>query len=251
LTSPELTDRAASPDQNAAGLVHGTVDPLRYDGHALNPDEVSGIVASMIPTGARVLDVGCGTGSLGRILSQSCRAEVAGVEPDPARAEIATRRGLQVHLGYLNRELIREIGSFDIVLFADVLEHLPNPQATLLMSREALKAGGAVIVSVPNVAHWSVRLDLARGRFRYQPSGIMDATHLRWFTVASLKFLFESSGFHVSDWRATAGVGLVDNDCRRPLSWLPGSHRARLLRWGCKCWPTLLGAQYVVKAEML
>jgi len=247
-SGPKLVSQA-SPDENAAGLLQRPVDPLRYDGdRAMDADEVPGIAAKMIPTGARILDVGCGAGSLGQLLSERCAASVVGVEPDPARAERAMARGLQVHRGYLSRALIREMGSFDIVLFADVLEHLPNPQAMLLMSREALKAGGAVIVSVPNVAHWSVRLDLARGRFRYQPSGIMDATHLRWFTAASLKSLLGSSGFNVIDWRATAGVGLPDNDCRRPLSWLPTSYRARLLRWGCKRWPTLLGAQYVVKA---
>jgi hypothetical protein len=158
---------------------------------------------------------------------------------------------LKVHVGLLSRELIHEIGPFDVVLFADVLEHLPDPHAMLLMSREALRAGGAVIVSVPNVAHWSVRTNLVRGKFQYQPSGIMDATHLRWFTAASVRSLIASSGFKVTGYRAAAGTILGDNVFRRPLVWLPTNFRTRLLRFASKRWPTLFGSQHVLKAEML
>lgn len=246
-----VISQAASPDENAAGLIQETPDPLRYDGQVLDPDEVSGIVTGMIPTGARVLEVGCGTGSLSKIVADTCGAEVVGVEPDAARAQRAAGRGLKVHVGFLTRELIHEIGSFDVVLFADVLEHLPNPHAMLLLSREALRAGGAVVISVPNVAHWSVRVDILLGRFRYQPLGIMDATHLRWFTAASLRSLMASSGFRVTEYRATAGYGLPDNVGRRPLTWLPANLRTRFLRFASRHWPTLFGSQHVLKAEML
>jgi methionine biosynthesis protein MetW len=240
----------ASPDEAAAGLVEGSLDPLRYGGQVLDPDEVSGIVTSMIPPGARVLEVGCGTGSISEIVRETCRADVMGIEPDAARAHRAAGRGLKVHVGYLSRELIHEIGHFDVVLFADVLEHVPNPHAMLVMSREALRAGGAVIISVPNVAHWSVRANLLRGKFQYRQSGIMDATHLRWFTVATAKSLIVSSGFKVVQYRATAGVEVCENFCR-PLAWLPANLRARLLRFTSRRWPTLFGSQHVLKAEML
>jgi 2-polyprenyl-3-methyl-5-hydroxy-6-metoxy-1,4-benzoquinol methylase len=149
----DLTEQLSSPDQNAAGLVQTAMDALRYDVHVLDPDEVSGIVASFIPDGSRVLDVGCGTGLLGQILSERCGVDVVGIEPDPVRAKLATSRGIQVYVDYFSRRLIQELGFFDIVLFADVLEHLPNPQTVLVLSREALKADGAVVVSVPNVVH--------------------------------------------------------------------------------------------------
>ncbi len=199
----------------------------------------------------RVLDVGCGSGEISQFVRETCRADVVGVEPDPTRAQRAAGRGLKVHVGLLSRELIHEIGPFDVVLFADVLEHLPDPHAMLLMSREALRAGGAVIVSVPNVAHWSVRTNLVRGKFQYQPSGIMDATHLRWFTAASVRSLIASSGFKVTGYRAAAGTILGDNVFRRPLVWLPTNFRTRLLRFASKRWPTLFGSQHVLKAEML
>lgn len=240
-----------SPDEVAAGLVQRSLDPLRYDGHAVDPDEVSGIVTQMIPRGARVLEVGCGTGSLTRIVADACGAEVVGIEPDSYRADRARMRGLEVHEGYLSQELIRDIGLFDVVLLADVLEHVSNPQTMLLTSRQALRAGGTLVVSVPNVAHWSVRVDIARGRFHYQPTGIMDATHLRWFTLSTLRALIVSSGFTVTNCRATAGTSLPECMERRPLCWLRRGHRVRLLRFGCRFWPTMFGCQHVLKAKMI
>lgn len=244
-------DLRASPDANAGGFLGAAPDPLRYDGdRPLDPDEVPGIVATMIPSGSRVLDVGCGTGTLACVLSDACSAKFVGVEPDAARAERARSRGVEVHAGYLTPELIGELEPFDIVMFADVLEHLPNPQSMLLLARGALVPGGAVIVSVPNIAHWSVRSCVLRGKFDYQPFGIMDATHLRWFTAKTITSLLESAGFRVVGYRGTAGIGLPDNEARSPLRWLPQRQRHRILRRGSRRWPTLLGTQHVVKAEM-
>lgn len=226
-------------------------DPLRYDGHLLDPDEVSGIVVSMVPRGSRVLDVGCGTGSLDRILAERCEAKVVGVEPDRARAEVALGRGIHVEVAYLTEDLIARLGRFDVVLLADVLEHLPDPQTMLLLCRDALESRGAVIISVPNVAHWSVRSYLVRGRFEYRSWGIMDATHLRWFTAESLKSFLARSGFNVVGYRGTAGIWLVDNIYRAPIGWLPEGCRTRFLRTACRRWPTLFGAQHVVKAEVV
>jgi methionine biosynthesis protein MetW len=250
--NPEIVGQMFSPDQTAAGFLRSAPDPLRYDcDRPLDPDEVTGIIAEMIPSGARVLDVGCGTGLLARILVDKCHAEVVGIEPDPVRAARAMARGLEVHVGHLTQEFIREIDPFEIVLFADVLEHLPNPQVMLLLSHGALKRCGAAIVSVPNVAHWSVRLCLLRGRFQHQEWGIMDATHLRWFTAESIKSLLASSGFKLIEYRATAGQGLPDNTEHAPLSWLPANYRTRFLRVASRRWPTLFGAQHVLKAEVL
>ena len=251
MTMKSKVEQSSSPDQAAAGLVQGPLDPLRYGGQVFDPDEVSGIATRMIPNGARVLEVGCGTGSLSKIVADICHAEVVGVEPDSSRAERARAHGLQVFTSYLTADLVHEMGSFDVVLLADVLEHSPAPQSMLVLSRQALKPRGAVVVSVPNVAHWSVRANLLRGKFKYESHGIMDATHLRWFTAESIKCLLASSGFKVTEYRATVCADLIDNAGRRPLSWLSAGSRARFLRLASRRWPTLFGAQHVLKAEML
>ena len=254
MSRDNLIERTSSPDANAGGLLRDAVDALRYEvPRPLDADEVPGIVAQMIPVGARVLDVGCGEGTLTKVLSDACHAEFVGVEPDATRAGRAGTRGLDVRTMRFDRDgvgdLIRDFGRFDIVLFADVLEHLGDPQAALLLSREVLKPGGAVIASIPNVAHWSVRADLLRGRFRYRPDGIMDATHLRWFTADSAKSLLVSSGFNIVEYRATAGVAIPDNINRAPLCWMPARQRSVFLRVASRRWPTLFGSQHVLKAE--
>jgi len=77
----------------------------------------------------------------------------------------------KVHVGFLTSELIAEVGRVDVVLLAEVLEHVAAPHGLLVKSREALRPGGSVIVSVPNIAHWSIRANLLRGHFDYQDHG--------------------------------------------------------------------------------
>ena len=87
-----------------------------------------------------------------------------------------------------------EPASFDLVVLADVLEHLPDPAAGLQRATSFCRPGGAVLVSVPNVAHWQARLQLLRGRWPQHDSGTFDASHLRWFTRDSLGALLRDGG---------------------------------------------------------
>jgi methionine biosynthesis protein MetW len=240
-----------SPDSHAAGFLDASVDPYRYDGHTADPDEVAGVIASMIPAGSRVLDVGCGTGSVTRIVRELCKAEIVGVEPDGDRARRATERGIDVHVGFLTPELIGRLGRFDFVVFADVLEHLADPLQMLELAKAALGKDGHVVASVPNIAHWSVRLDLLRGKFDYRSCGIMDATHLRWFTQKTARGLFTAAGYDVVGYRATAGLTLSDNVDRRPWRWIPAATRERMLRWASRRHPALFGCQHVIKARVI
>jgi methionine biosynthesis protein MetW len=239
---------SSSPDRNASGFTFSKIDPRRYDGHTEDPFEVAGMVAAMIPHGARVLDVGCGTGSVTKIVAAICGADIVGVEPDRVRADIARQRGIDVRQGVLTSELLSELGAFDVILFADVLEHLSNPQEMLMSVRGALRAQGMVVASVPNVAHWTVRLDLLRGRFDYQPCGIMDATHLRWFTAQTLRRLFDSACYEIVDIRQTAGVTLPDYLRRLPWSWMRPRLRGTLIHRLSRLFPNLFGCQHVVRA---
>lgn len=188
----------------------GELDPLRYDGHIDAPQEVARMLADLVPVGSRVLDVGCGTGSVSRIIADTRDAKIIGIEPDPCRATAARARGLQVHEQLFTPAVLQLLEAFDVIVFADVLEHVADPGNFLQLALRALLPGGRVIASVPNVAHWSVRLDLLRGRFDYQPVGIRDATHLRWFTAETVRSLFETNGLRVISLQHTAGVTLPE-----------------------------------------
>ncbi len=237
--------------EGTSGLTAIEVAPLRYSNNAsIDPHESTAMISEMIPYGARVLDVGCGTGSITSFIQHNRKADIVGIEPHPQRAQAARELGLEVRQGELTNALLTELGTFDVILFADVLEHLINPGAILETVRDGLRPGGTVVASVPNVAHWSIRLDLLRGRFNYQSIGLMDATHLRWFTALSLRRLFEMSGFEVVDMRASAGNWMADYRYRKPWRWISEDKRRLLVQWLTRQRPTLFGCQHIVRATL-
>lgn len=133
----------------------------------------------------RVLEVGCGEGRTGAFLKEEGIArEVVGIETVEEPAEAARARLDEVLLGDAETLELPANRRFDLLLFADVLEHLRDPWGTLRRYTAHLEPGGWVVSSTPNIAYWRTAFDLfVRGRWRYQDSGIMDRTHLRFFTV--------------------------------------------------------------------
>lgn len=242
-----LTERSpVVPDQGTGGFLAVAPDPYRYDGnHDLDPHEVSGMIASLVPMGSSVLDVGCGTGALSVLLRDVRNARVHGIEPDVSRAARAAERGIEVHAGVLSPSLLPSIGQFDIAVYADVLEHLVDPLSELRQVAPFVKSNGLVIISVPNVAHWSVRFDLLRGNFRYARFGIMDATHLRWFTEETIRQLLDQAGIEVVRVRQTAGITLLCYVETR-LVHIPKQWRDAAVRRLAQLFPRLFGCQHVV-----
>jgi methionine biosynthesis protein MetW len=155
-----------------------------------------------VPDGARVLDVGCATGYLAAELRRR-GCEVIGVEVDPGAAEQARAHCSAVVVGDLESpathgEVERATaGGVDVVVCADVLEHLRDPWAVLAWLRTLLRPQGKAIISVPNIGHWTARRELLRGRFPYADFGLFDRTHLRFFTRASARELAHRAGFAV------------------------------------------------------
>jgi len=158
----------------------------------------------------RILEVGCAGGRLGHELKlQDPSRYVAGAERDPEAAQLAGERLDDVFVLDVEVDLPPiEPGSLDCILFGDVLEHLVDPEDTLRRYRDLLSDDGLVLVSLPNAQHYSVIKSLLRGDFMYQPAGLLDATHLRFFTSMSFAKLMLDAGFlpKVED-RIRSGVG--------------------------------------------
>jgi 2-polyprenyl-3-methyl-5-hydroxy-6-metoxy-1,4-benzoquinol methylase len=150
--------------------------------------------------GLRILDVGCGTGALGALLQKNGN-RVEGITCSANEARIAAGRLERAHVLDLNdcgRVAAAVEGSFDALLFADVLEHLPDPQKTLAALLGRLAPGGRVYVSLPNVACFYVRLGLLFGRFDYSPDGgVLDETHLRLYTLRTARKLLREAGLRI------------------------------------------------------
>lgn len=162
-------------------------------------EEVNYTLSKVIGRPRTALDVGCGRGQNGAI-AKSRGAHVVGLETYGPSAGIARQRLdelLEVDIEHDDAARALEGRRFDLILFGDVLEHTRDPQAVLERFLPFLEDGGHVIVSLPNVAAWPVRLSLLAGKFEYQQSGILDETHLRFFTLATALKLVESAGLEV------------------------------------------------------
>lgn len=195
-----------------------------------------------------VLDLGFGAGLLARRVRPVCRY-LAGVELDPE----AAKEGAPFFDEPVMGDLLEGISGpwkepFDVIVAGDVLEHLPRPEVLLNSLKRLLKSDGVLLLSLPNVANVTVRFGLLFGRFRYAPRGILDRTHLRFFTRETGRALLEENGYRVVSIEATAmPIELaLPALTRSPVS---GAARAVALA-GARLWPSLLGYQFVYEARL-
>jgi 2-polyprenyl-3-methyl-5-hydroxy-6-metoxy-1,4-benzoquinol methylase len=198
------SESATSPTHAGASEEGGEAADFKYTRYDDSPGSTHNLVVELVPPGSSVLEFGCATGYMSEVLVQRRGCRVTGIELDPDAAAEASRFCERVVVGDAETlDLDEHLGDdrFDAVLFADVLEHLRDPAAVLRRVRPFVAEGGGVIASIPNIAHVSVRLALLGGEFRYRDVGLLDDTHLRFFTRESIVDLFESTGFVVSMWR--------------------------------------------------
>jgi 2-polyprenyl-3-methyl-5-hydroxy-6-metoxy-1,4-benzoquinol methylase len=146
----------------------------------------------------RILDVGCAAGYLGQILRERGHY-VAGIESDAASAKKARAYYDVFHLADIETFAFPYRQEFDYILFADILEHLRDPAAVLRKAIPALRDTGQLIISVPNVANWIIRLSLLFGNFDSADRGILDKTHLHFFTLRTLTKMMAEVSCRVLD----------------------------------------------------
>ncbi len=174
-----------------------------FDLRLADPVSTHALQFRMIPDGARVLDVGCHTGILGEALRLRKQCIVIGIDNDAEALEAAKNRLNRVQRvdleepGWASKLLQSGEAAFDILLFGDVIEHTRDPLAILKEAGTLLAPNGQAIVSLPNIANLRIRLGLLRGKFDYTDSGILDRTHIRFFTIKSARELIGEAGFRI------------------------------------------------------
>ena len=219
-----------------------------YDLESIDPDAANtshALVFGLVGRDRRVLDVGCSTGYLGKALAgRGC--VVDGVEKDPEAAQLARQHLQTVTEVDLDREdLARAVPGrqYDRIVFADVLEHLLDPGAVLESAVSLLAPDGEVVISVPNVTHGSLRLALLQGRWDYRDTGLLDRTHIRFFTRGSILDLLRKSGFEVTELHATV-VDPLSSEVELDRGLLPGA----LVDW-VRAQAESFNYQYVIRAR--
>ncbi len=176
------------------------------DEAALEPNNTLKMMLTSIEGNERVIDFGCATGYFAELLNKK-GCSVVGVEINPTAAKEAEKHCQKVIVADLDfvslTEILDKEEKFDVAVFGDVLEHLRNPWKILQETKKILSSQGYIVASIPNIAHGSIRLALLQGKFEYTEIGILDDTHLRFFTRETVEDLFERSGYVIEQVKQT------------------------------------------------
>ncbi len=237
---PSGTQRLASPHGDG-GPYRLKSGPLSSHGRILN-------FLQELPRTVRILDVGTSTGYLGAALRHLGFQHVSGIEREASCADQA--RPSYERLAVCDMEwdaLPWKEASFDVIICADVLEHLVEPAQVLRRLSRLIASGGWIVISLPNIAHWSARLSLLLGRFRYASCGLFDRGHVRFFTRQTARELLKEA-------ELTLGEALVTplpiaHWCR-DSAWTPCWRMIERLDWClARLWPSLFAYQFVFVAR--
>ena len=189
------------------------------------------LIARLIAPGQTLLDLGMGTGGLGQYLSQHHALVADGVTLNQAEADISRqwyRQALVADLDAADLETLFGGHRYDVIVCADVLEHLKEPQNVLQQCKALLAPGGRLITSVPNAGYCGLVAELISGDFRYRPEGLLDNTHLRFFTRRSLQRFFDESGWSTTS-VATTRRELLASEFKAEFDALPPAVARHLL----------------------
>lgn len=199
-------------------------------------------IVDWVPEDALVLDIGCSSGYLAKVLKKK-QSQVFGVEANFNSVKKAQKYCQKVIIGSIEnpKTWLKLKNQFEVIILADVLEHLINPEKVLKTASKKLKKSGLILISIPNIAHWQIRLRLLVGKFNYTDSGLLDKTHLRFFTEETIRKLIDEAGFKILKFEYHFVFPfenrLLNQHIKKGLSNSLG-----------KGWPRFFGYQFIIKA---
>ena len=235
-----------------AGFDSSSPPPMKYDPYPRDPtladlNETHRLVVEGIPPGSRVLELGCATGYMGKVLAREKDCQVVGLEIDAeaiTQCEGTYERTVVANLSDPNSIDWEALGDFDAIIASAVLEHIVDPETVLRLAASQLRSPGVVVVNLPNIAHWTIRKELLLGHWVYTDYGILDRTHLRFYTPQSARELFHVCNLHVDRIRYTYGPRPFP---LKAASVFLGGRRFR--DSVCERYPALFGQEMVIRAQ--
>lgn len=165
-----------------------------YVCHIEDPNDSHSSIARRVRESSKVLDIGCATGIIGKLLKENKDCVVTGIEYDEVSYKIALESGnyqtvynfsITDYKNKLYRKFLKNKSKYDYIILADVLEHIDDPLKIIDIFKDKLKSNGKFLISVPNIAHIDIIKGLINKKFDYNNVGILDSTHLRFFTATS------------------------------------------------------------------
>lgn len=200
-------------------------------------------ILEMISNNCLVLDIGCASGYLGEYLKKENKCKVWGVEPDKNSYEQAVisnsyEKVFNYSVDYFLSNIDLEI-KFDVIILADVLEHLFDPTETLIGLKKYLNENGKIIISLPNIAYYRIRLALLLGSFNMTETGILDKTHLHFYTLKTARELIINAGYEITNI-------IYRSDLERQFSKIKLPVVGKLLT---KFFPTFFSIQYIFEVK--
>jgi len=163
------------------------------------------IVYDLVEPNQKILDIGCSSGNLGQELISKKTCRVHGVDISKEDVDIAKKKLHKAWVFDVETDVIEKIKDrYDAVLLIDVIEHLNDPIKALQKIRNFMKKDGKIVFSIPNMAHTSIRLELLKGKFNYTETGLLDYTHLHFYTGDFIKKVFQMAGFSIDSINCTS-----------------------------------------------
>lgn len=179
--------------KNNGSLENGYFDRINHD-----------ILKNIPIYSKKILEIGCGAGALAsKFKETNPRCEYHGIELSSEAAEFAitNKRIDRIHIANIEQQNLSSLGyeesSFDTLIYGDVLEHLIDPWSVIEEHQKFIKKNGFIIASIPNIANFSIIYQLLNGKWNYQDEGLLDRTHLRFFTLESIKNLFANAKMNI------------------------------------------------------
>lgn len=208
----------------------GIFDPEKLE--LTNIDRQS---VALIPENLKVLELGCATGFMSRYLTKAKECQVVGVEIDSLAIKKASRWCFRVIEGDLDQketwQKIKKETPFDLVFASAIIEHLKDPWQVMKNIKQVLRKKGILVITTGNIGHWRMRLKLLLGKWEYEEYGLLDRTHLRFFTYKNFIDLIKESGFKIEFVGIDPAGGL------------------KYFNWLLKKFPNLYAYQVVIKAR--